>query len=427
MMKSALVLVLGLCSFPVLAQNIPDTLSLYYFYEQISLHVPAAQKQEIQQKITALNTKIAQFGYFPSLTISADASYQSVVTEVPFAPPGMAPQFSKDHYNISLNITQPLYDAGKTRLAKELETTGGELELTRFEAELWLSRAQIEQVYFSALLLQKRKKSLTLLIEHIGEQITLLETKVKAGLVLPGNVYALQAERIKAKQQLAESEQELMAAHKMLGILINTELPPQMVLAIPEIQSSKTETSTHIQNPELKVLMVRQQFLKTQENLAKSDVLPTVAAFAKTAYGRPGLNAFEDDLQPYWMIGLRARWDLKSAMNSGKKAEVLRLQQRKTEADRQEWTRQMEVRLKRVTHHIKALEKNLLMDEELLELHRKIVQEKEYQLNEGAATATEYILELNAENRARLNLEIRQLQLLQATIEYHTLKGISWN
>lgn len=426
-MKSALVLILCLCSFPAQAQNIPDTLSLNYFYEQIPLHVPAVQKQEIQQKITALNTKIARSGFFPSLTISAGASYQSAVTEVPFAPPGMAPQFSKDHYNISLDLSQPLFDAGKTRIAKELETLSGVLELTRVEAELWHSRAQIEQVYFSALLLQKRKESLALLIEHIGEQITVLEKKVKAGLMLPGTVYALQAERIKAKQQFAENEQELKAAHEILGILINSELPPQVVLAPPQIQPAKKETATATQNPELKALMARQQLLKTQENLAKSGVLPTVAAFAKAAYGRPGLNAFDNDLQPYWMIGLRARWDLKSAVNSGKKTEILRLQQRKTEADQREWLRQMEVRLEGITYRIKALEENLLMDEELLDLHRKIVQEKEHQLNEGAATATEYILELNAENRTKLNLEIRQLQLLQAIIEYHTIKGISWN
>jgi hypothetical protein len=55
------------------------------------------------------------------------------------------------------------------------------------------------------------------------------------------------------------------------------------------------------------------------------------------------------------------------------------------------------------------------------------VAEKLAQLEQGAITSTEYITQLNAESRARVNLEIRKIRLAQALTEYRTKQGISWN
>jgi len=48
-------------------------------------------------------------------------------------------------------------------------------------------------------------------------------------------------------------------------------------------------------------------------------------------------------------------------------------------------------------------------------------------LLQGTITSTEYINELNAENRARLNLETRKIRLMQLIAQYKTTRGDVWN
>ena len=167
--------------------------------------------------------------------------------------------------------------------------------------------------------------------------------------------------------------------------------------------------------------------MKVQSEMAHADKLPVISAFAKTAYARPGLNSFDDDLQLYWLVGLKAQWSFRNWRNSDRKAEVLEWEQRTISAGKDAFTIQLEAGLSQKLKQIEALKQQIMMDEEVKELRKQIVEEKKSQLKEGAITSTDYVTELNAENRAHLMLEIHTVQKVQAMIEYVTQKGILWN
>lgn len=408
-----------------MAQN-KKSIMLEYCYEQIDNEFPLARKLELQDQITALNVRLRQSGLYPEILVNGSVSYQSDVTEVPFAGP-TAPEFSKDHYNISMDISQTIFDGGRTSRLKELERNSGSVAKAGVEIELWNLRSQIEQVYFGILLMQKQKATIELLLEDLNEQLSAVQSRVENGVLLKSNALILRAEILKVRQQLSTVESDLNAGFNVLGELIGEDLDPEIKILTPGSMNIDSTAGAELHRAEYEMFEEQQEVLKSQVGTIKADKLPVISAFAKTAYARPGLNAFDDDLQFYWVVGVRAQWSFRNWRNSDRKSQVVQVQQEQLQADEDAFTRQLKASLRQTESEIKALEEQIQLDEQVLELRTEVVKEKQSQLNEGVITSTEYITELNAENRARLNLEIHQVQLIQARYEYLNKRGITWN
>ncbi|MEX2600097.1 MAG: TolC family protein [Balneolaceae bacterium] len=409
------------------AQDGVATLTLEYCYEQVYQNYPAADKADIQREITDLNRRIAQSGWYPDVQISGSTSYQSDVIEVPFAAPGTSPpEFSHDHYNLSIDVNQTIFDGGRIESRKTMEEYTGSMELARIETELWSVRHQVGQVYFGILKMQKQQESLELLLDDINEQLGMVQAQVRNGVLLPGDERVLRAEQIRVQQQITEVEAEITSGYRVLSTILGETIPDDTSLSVPELSDMEYRNSD-VNRAEYDVFGESILSLDSQKEFVRADKLPSVSAFAKTAYSRPGLDAFDDDLQLYWVVGLRAQWSLTNSMNASKKMEVLESRKQSLNASREAFSRQLQSSLRQIEERIEMLRDQLVTDEEVLELREQITAEKRTQLERGAITSTQYMTELNAENRARVDREIRQILLVQAITEYATQKGVPWN
>jgi outer membrane protein TolC len=425
-MKSISIL-MGLLVLPqlLLAQTMP-ALTLEYCYDRLHTDFPIEQKLALQDKITDLQVELSKSGLQPEILVNGSISYQSDVTEVGFAG-AAAPEFSKDHYNISLDVQQPLFDGGRTTRLKEVELASGDAAKAGVEVELWNLRNQVNEVFFGITLWQKQQLVVELLLSDLEKQYAVVQSKVEHGVLLPSNRLILKAELLKVQQQKVQVEATLLAWKKVLGELLGEEIDANRKLIVPDSKAFIERDHADKNRPEFEVFEQKNKVLQTQAMTIEADKLPVVSAFAKTAYARPGLNAFDDDLQLYWVIGVKAQWSFKQWRNADRKSQILRIQQDKNKADEDAFSRQLSASLSRLETQIDALQKQLIIDEEVLQLRTEITKEKESQLNQGAITSTEYLTELTAETQARLNLEMHYVQLIQFEYEYLTQRGISWN
>lgn len=400
-------------------------ITLQYCYDRIETDYPTSKKIELQEKITALNTEIKQSGLYPEVLVSGSASYQSEVTNVSFGGP-TAPSFSKDHYKVSIDVSQSIFDGGRTKGLKELEQKNGQVQQAGVKVELWNIRNQIDQVYFGILLMNKQRATIELLIKDLNEQLSLISSKVKNGILLPSNELILKAEILKARQQLAQVNSNIVSGYEVLGEIIGESVLSDTELVIPSQSNFETLMKAEASRPELEVFARKEKVLDAQIGITDSEKLPTVSAFAKTSYGRPGFDAFDDDLHFYWMVGLKAQWSFRNWRNSEKKTAVIQIQKDQNEADEDAFERQLLSSLHDVEQNISAIKEQIELDEELVELRKEVVKEKSSQLKQGVITSTDYVTELNALSRAQLNFEIHKVQLIQAKNEYLTKRGISW-
>ena len=402
----------------VAQQNVVQLTNLY---EKLEANYPVAMKPETQQQITNLQQQLSQTGWYPEITLNGNVSYQSEVTEVSFAP--MAPEFNKDHYSISAEVSQPLYEAGRVSKMKTLNDLQGKAAEAGFEVEMNNLRSQLDQMYFGILNAQKQLEIIGVIKENLEEQLRRLKVMVKNEVMLPGNQYVLEAEILKLNQQEIQIQASIQAGIDALGILTGQEIDSGAELRMPQ---STTLAGGDILRPEYDLFRFQQQSLAAQMDLTGSDKLPVISAYGRTAYGRPGFNAFDNDLHFFWIVGVRAQWSFRNWKNSDKKTQVLELQKDQIRSDEQAFTKQLESSFAQKGNAIDALRQQIDIDEQVLELRTKVVDEKQQQLNEGVITSTEYLTELNAQNQATLNVELHKLQLVQAQYELLRLRGNVW-
>lgn len=409
------------------AQTERETLTLEECYEILYSENPVTDKIRINRQISEMNQQIAKLGWYPDVQLEASASYQSDVVEFPFEAPNLEiPAFSKDHYNIALNITQPIFDGGRTRAAKELEDDSGDVTEASLESNLLTIKEQVDRVYFGILILQVQMKINGTVISDLEEQLEIVESQVQNGVLLPGNEASLRAEILKREQDLTKVRYDIMAGLESLAEILGTDEVITHELELPEKEHWQREQSEMLR-PELSIIEARQELLGTQKNLTSANKLPTVSLFARPSYGRPGFNFFEDDLQFNWIVGVQARWSLKSVRNASIKTDVLGLQQKQLSEDRALFNRQQNAALKRLDKEIQSIEEQIQRDQDIVDLLKEVAEEKRSLVDKGVSNVTDYISALNAQSRAELQLELRKIMRVQAIINYETEQGWTWN
>lgn len=404
----------------------PDTLTLQQSYQGLRQNYPLINKIELEQKITRLNEANTHTGFFPQVSLNGMTSYQSDVTQVPFTAPGSAPaEFSKDHYKLSVDVEQPIYNGGAVGIRESLDKVQGTLGEQSVEVDMHQLRGQVDQVYFSILALKNKEASVKLVRKDLQKRLDVIQSRVENGVVTPGAAYTLRAELLKTEQSLTEIRSNIQAAADVLSELTGRNVDASTPLALPE-PSSEPGGSLPEQRPEYSVFATRKQSLELQKDLVAARQKPRLAAFGTAAYGRPGLNAFSDDLQSYYIVGLRAQWNFWNWFNGRREKETLSLQQQKLRADQAAFSTQLRAGAARKLRDVEKLQQLIAHDNQVIELRAKVTRESASRLDNGVITSSEYVNDLYAEHQARLAKQIHRIQLVQTKIEYQTLLGLSW-
>jgi len=404
--------------------EVPDTLTLEYCYNRIDNHYPLAQKNELQAKITELNKKIAGRTAYPQVDVGATATYQSEVTDLPFPSGGQfSPlNLSKDQYKMTMDVSQTIYNGGAVSTRKKLEKIKGEQERQSTAIQLREIKEQLNRVYFGILLAQKQLQTVETLKESLQSQIKEVQSKVKNGVILPSQQYILEAELIKTRQDSSEIQANIQSGYQMLSQLIGQEVATGTELALPSNSAQFSDSLVQLRT-EFQLFKTNRQALDLQQQLAQSQKTPTLAAFGTAAYGRPGFNVFENDLHPYYIVGLKVQWNLWGAQNAGSRQQIYELQQRQIKEEEGAFERQLKGELGKVRERIESLRDQITRDQEIIDLRQKVVAEKSSQLKNGTVTATEYVTELHKATQARLAMMLRKTRLAQAQADYNIILG----
>ena len=79
--------------------------------------------------------------------------------------------------------------------------------------------------------------------------------------------------------------------------------------------------------------------------------------------------------------------------------------------------------LKQEENNSQKLKELINTDEQLVTIKDQISKRSATALENGAITSADYIRDLNALLQAKANLETRKVQLVQASVNYQTIKG----
>jgi len=404
----------------------PDTLRLASCYREAEAHHPLRGEASLQDAIADLKVRNLKTRFLPNLSLRGLATYQSNVPVLPLSVPGGSiPSISNDQYQVSFNVDQLIYDGGQTARQRALEYIQRDLAQQSVAVELYKLRDQVNAAFFGVLMQQAQMASLEILDGDLRARRRRVEAQLVAGVGTHGNVDVLSVELLKVGQQRAELEVKRRASLSVLGILLGRPLPDDTVLEQPVLEDLAGGGVIR-QRPEYAVFSLNRTLLTEQERLSARQRHPRVSSFAEAAYGRPaGLDIFENKLQPFYSLGLRLRWPFWNWHNGRRERKALALQRQVTTAREAAFTQQIDIAGRQIQSDIARLKEAVERDAEIITLRVRITAQAASQLDSGVITATEFLLERNAEYQARLTKQLHALQILQARVRYLTTTGKS--
>ena len=415
-MKTKLLLLLVLISS--ISTNAQQTLTLEDCYTLASKNYPISKQSELIQQKSNYEIETLNKGKLPKIDINAQATYQSDVIGFPSTLPGVQP-LNKDQYRTTLDVNQLLYNGGTIDATAKLKEAQTKTQQKQIDVSLYQLKSRINHYFFSILLLQEKKALLISKKDLLTSKIKEVQSGVKFGAILPSSEQVLEAEIIKINQQLVEINFENIKLLNNLSELTFTKIDAETTL----IQPLTFSKNTMVTRPEIAFYDLQNEQLEFSKSVISTSNFPKINAFGQAGYGNPGLNMLDNSFQPFYVVGLKANWNVFDWGKTKTDKKVVDISKDMVTSEKETFELNIKMQLEEQDFEIKKLEQLLLSDAEIIQILEKVIKSSDAQLKNGVITSSEYLVELTHLFEAKNSLKAHEVQLAAAKSNYETIQG----
>jgi outer membrane protein TolC len=403
--KAITIFILISCSSILHAQVI--SISLDSCYALAKKNYPLVKQYDLIAKSKEYSLENISKGNLPQVNINAQATYQSDITQLPKGFPGIK-ALSKDQYKIYAEVNQPIYDGGVVKEQRKLQEANSMLDKQQLKVELYKLNDRINQLYFGILLINEQLKQNSLTKNDIQLGLDKINAQIANGAALQSNADILKAELLKADQQTIELNANRKALIDMLGLFINKPLDDNTVLIKPK----NIIPSTEIKRPELLMYDYQKKIFEVQNELLTAKNNPKLSFFVQGGYGKPAFNILSNSFDPFYIGGIRLSFPLNSFYTVKNDRALLNISRQNTDIQRETFLFNTQFATKQQSADITKFEQFLKTDDEIIMLRTSVKKAALAQLENGVISSGDYMREVNAEDNARQNKILHEIQLL---------------
>lgn len=419
-MKKLFLLTLLLLSLDLAkAQN---QITLDECYSKARENYPLIKQKEYIAQSKDYSVSNVWKGYFPQITINGQATYQSDVTSLPISLPGIKIEsLTKDQYKAYADVSQVVYDGGIMSSQVDIQNSIAEVDNQKLEIDLMNLKQRVNQIYFGILLLDEQLKQLQLVKKDLNEGLSKLSASYEYGTATKTNVDILKAELLNTEQRSIEMVASRKAYINMLSLLINSNLDENTNFEQPVPPDNLQQQE--LNRPELKLFLSQKNMIENQGGLTFSKILPKASLFFQGGYGKPTLNMLKNDFDWYYIAGARLTWPISNLYTQGNENEINELNKKIIDSQKETFLLNTNISIKQQLIEINKLKDLINVDKEIIELRTSVKKATKSLLENGVATSSDFIRDLNSEDSAKQNLAIHTIQLLLAQYNYKLTIG----
>jgi hypothetical protein len=149
-----------------------------------------------------------------------------------------------------------------------------------------------------------------------------------------------------------------------------------------------------------------------------------LSLFFQGGIGKPlPVNILSNELAPYYIGGLRMNWSITSFYTSSREKQLLKINQQMVHAQQETFLLNTNMTLKQQGSDISRLQQLVTTDDDIIALRSSVKEAANAQLENGVITVNDYLREVNAEDQARQNKLLHEIQLKLAQYNYRTTSG----
>jgi len=349
-------------------------------------------------------------GYLPQFSISAKATYQSEVLELPFKIPGFE-GLSKDQYQAVAELSQVIWDGGAISAQKEIAKASTEVDKQKFEVDIYSLKERVNQLFFGILLLNEQIKLNETLQSELENNYKRVVALKQNGVANQADVDAIRVEQLKAKQNKAILMSGVKAYKQMLSAFIGEYINDSVTLEKPNSQLSIINFQLN-NRPEIKMFDAQNIFLESQKKAIFSSNMPKLGLFVQGGYGKPGLNMLNNEFSPFYIGGIRLNWSIGNYYTQNNNINKINLNQKSTELQKETFIFNTNLKIMQQNNEIEKTQELLKADDEIIQLRTEIKNAAQVRLDNGTYNTTDLIREINAENMAIQEKALHEIQLL---------------
>ncbi len=393
-------------------------------YQWARVNYPNLKQSRLWSEITELKKENTRTIYYPQLAFNGQATYQSVVTEIPRIIPGFTgPSVPNDQYKAYAEFRQTIWDGGVSGINSQLEDAILINNLNQLEIEAYKLNDQVSMAFFTVLVVEKQLEVVDAQKKVLEEKLKNAESGIANGMVEKATASVIKAEILNLDQNAIRLKSGKIAAMQMLAVLTGKNMNINSKLEYIKNPSIMDE----LNRPELHLFASQANALEKQKELLRKNRNPKIFGFGQVGYGKPGLNMLNDGFDTWYMLGAGISWNAFDWKNTERQRQVLTLQQDMLRNNEETFRLNMNVLLVQQNAQIKQLEDMLKTDQEMISLRSEIAKSASSKLENDVITASDYIQEVQAETLSKLNLELHQIQLEEANEKYSLMMGRNLN
>jgi len=421
-------IILGICAAIFLVRSVEaqqaNHLRLDNCYALAEKNYPLAKERDLISKSKEYSIANISKGYLPQLNINGQATYQSDVSHLPGSLAAtyssIVPTMSKDQYKLYGEISQPLTGMISTKQQKKLQEMNSTIQQENLEVELYKLKDRVNQLFLGILLVDEQYNQNELLKKDIQTGISKVNIAIENGADFKSSVDKLKAELLKANQHSIELKSSRKAYIDMLGLFINQTIDDSTVFEKPAGPS----VSQSINRPELIVFESKNKSDDIQSKQLTSKNIPKLEFFFQSGVGKPSpVNAYFTGLSSYYLGGFRLSWSLSGLYTYRKERQLLEIDKSMNDAQKETFLFNTNFTLKQQNGEVSKLQELIKSDDEIVELRNFVKNAANVQLENGAISVNDFLKEINAEDQARQDQMLHEIQLLNALYNYQNTSG----
>ncbi|MEP7373231.1 MAG: TolC family protein [Chitinophagaceae bacterium] len=419
-MKRLVYILIILASLLMGSAQAQNVISIEDCYTLAKQNYPLVKQRDLITKSKEYSIANVSTAYLPQFTVNGQATYQSAVTEIPIKLPNTdIPSIGKDQYKIYAEVNQTIFDGGVNRLQQNSIEANSAIEQQNLEVELYKLNERINQLFFGILLAKDQLAQTEMLKKDIRLGLDKVKAAITNGTALKSSGDALEAQLLETDQQAIELKSLSQAYNSMLGYFINKPLDENSVFERPE----NLTVTQQINRPELLLYAKEKRSLDIQDQLVKAKNLPKAGLFLQGGMGRPALNMLSNDLDPYYIGGVRLNWSLSGLYTAKKDRALINIKRNTVDLKQETFLFNTQLTLRKQNAEITKLENLVKSDNEIIPLRTRIKNTALAQLEYGVINSSDYLREVNAEDKAKQGRLLHETQLLTAQYDQQITTG----
>lgn len=398
-----------------------QSLSIETCQEKAKENYPLVKQYGLIEQTAQYNINNANKGYLPQLSLSAKATYQSAVTQIPSSlgdvlskltgKPFSFPALPKDQYQAVIEASQVIWDGGVISTQKKITSQSSEVEKQKLEVDLYALKDRVNQLFFGILLLNEQLKQNDILKNDLLTNYNRLNAYKQNGIANQADLDAINVEQLNANQR----ESDMISTKKsfviMLSALTGIAINDQTELSKPLPDLSVLKASTNLR-PEIKLFEAQNNLYESQKSLINAGNLPKIGAFIQGGYGQPGLNMFTTGFSPFYIGGIRLSWNISGLYSQKNNVSKLELSKKSVDIQKETFLFNNNLVTQQQQTEIEKIQSTISNDDEIIRLRQNIKKATSAKMENGTASVSDLIRDINTENQAQQLKSLHEIQLL---------------